>query len=648
MIDSATRVFDSAMPEPDAVVRAVGLRKSYGAFEAVRAVDLEIRSGEIFGLIGPDGAGKTSIFHIMGGVMQWSGGDIEVLGASPSEARPQIGYLTQQFSLYLDLSVEENIRYSASLRNVRQNEYRERTDDLLRLMDLRRFKSRLAGNLSGGMKQKLALCCSLVARPKLLLLDEPTTGVDPVSRREFWDILATVAAEGVTIAVATPYLDEAERCNRIALIYEGRIKQTGTPDELKDSLHLERLEVRARRQAELAGILEKEPRDLISDVQQFGDRLDILVADTASAQSLVTGIGERLGIAIDVSRQRPTLENVFVHSLRKEGDAEQVPEFDFQRARRDRNGETAIVARQMSRRFGDFWAVKGVSIEVGYGEIFGLLGANGAGKTTTIKMLCGLIGVTRGEMELCGQKGNLRSSSLRGRLGYMSQKFTLYDDLTVFENMEFYCGVYGISPHLRARRIAWALESCGLSGQESLITGKLPGGWKQRLAFGACVMHEPEVLFLDEPTSGVDPLARRQLWDLIRTFAQNGTAVLVTTHFLEEAEHCHRMAFMAGGEVVAQGSPGEIKAEQPGQLIELRTQPIQTAYLALKESFESWRVSIFADRIHLVALSEADLDKASQIVTGAGAKINSHRQIPFSLEDSFIGIVERAQMEVVR
>ncbi|MGD9681953.1 MAG: ATP-binding cassette domain-containing protein [Candidatus Obscuribacterales bacterium] len=648
MIDSATRVYDSAVPEPDAVVRAVGLRKSYGAFEAVRSVDLEIRSGEIFGLIGPDGAGKTSIFHIMGGVMKWNGGDIEVLGTSPSEARPQIGYLTQQFSLYLDLSVEENIRYSASLRNVRQNEYRERTEDLLRLMDLRRFKSRLAGNLSGGMKQKLALCCSLVARPKLLLLDEPTTGVDPVSRREFWDILATVAAEGVTIAVATPYLDEAERCNRIALIYEGRIKQTGTPDELKDSLHLERLEVRARRQAELAGILEKESRDLIADVQQFGDRLDILVADPASAQSLVTGIGERLGIAIDVSRQRPTLENVFVHSLRKEGDAEQVPEFDFQRARRERNGETAIVARQMSRRFGDFWAVKGVSIEVGYGEIFGLLGANGAGKTTTIKMLCGLIGVTRGEMELCGQKGNLRSSSLRGRLGYMSQKFTLYDDLTVFENMEFYCGVYGISPHLRARRIAWALESCGLSGQETLITGKLPGGWKQRLAFGACVMHEPEVLFLDEPTSGVDPLARRQLWDLIRTFAENGTAVLVTTHFLEEAEHCHRMAFMAGGEVVAQGSPGEIKAEQPGQLIELRAQPIQAAYLALKESFESWRVSIFADRIHLVALSEADLDKASQIVTEAGAKINSHRQIPFSLEDSFIGIVERAQMEVVR
>ncbi|MBK9143315.1 MAG: ABC transporter ATP-binding protein [Candidatus Melainabacteria bacterium] len=648
MTSSGARVYDSAMPESDAVVRAEGLRKSYGAFDAVKAVDLEIRSGEIFGLIGPDGAGKTSIFHIMGGVMKWSGGEIEVLGKSPSEARPQIGYLTQQFSLYLDLSVEENIRYSASLRNVRQDEYRERTDDLLRLMDLRRFKSRLAGNLSGGMKQKLALCCSLVARPELLLLDEPTTGVDPVSRREFWDILATVAAEGVTIAVATPYLDEAERCNRIALIYEGRIKQTGTPDELKDSLHLERLEVRAGRHAELAGILEKEPRDMISDVQQFGDRLDILVADPVSAESLVTGIGERLGIAIDVSRQRPTLENVFVHSLRKEGDEEEMPAFDFQRASRERTGETAIVARQMSRRFGDFWAVKGVSIEVGYGEIFGLLGANGAGKTTTIKMLCGLIGVTRGEMELCGQRGNLRSSGLRGRLGYMSQKFTLYDDLTVLENMEFYCGVYGISPHLRARRIAWALESCGLSGQESLITGKLPGGWKQRLAFGACVMHEPEVLFLDEPTSGVDPLARRQLWDLIRTFARNGTAVLVTTHFLEEAEHCHRMAFMAGGEVVAQGSPGEIKAEQPGQLIELRAQPIQAAYLALKDRFESWRVSIFADRIHLVALSGDDLERASQIVTAAGARISSHRQIPFSLEDSFIGIVERAQMEVVR
>ncbi|MBZ0189996.1 MAG: ABC transporter ATP-binding protein, partial [Candidatus Obscuribacterales bacterium] len=340
---------------------------------------------------------------------------------------------------------------------------------------------------------------------------------------------------------------------------------------------------------------------------------------------------------------------VFVHSLRKEGASLGSHSFDFKRLiDLEKKEKVAIGASHMSKRFGDFWAVKDVSIKVGYGEIFGLLGANGAGKTTTIKMLCGLLSISGGEMELCGQSGNLRSSRLRGRLGYMSQKFTLYDDMTVLENMEFYCGVYGIRPPLREERIAWALSSCGLSGQENLLTGKLPGGWKQRLAFGACVMHEPEVLFLDEPTSGVDPLARRQLWDMIGNFAANGTAVLVTTHFLEEAEHCHRLAFMAGGQIVAQGSPGQIKGQQPGELMELIARPVQKAYQSLKESFEPWRVSIFADKVHLVVSNAHDIEKARGLLADAGIELVSLRKIPFSLEDSFIGIVERASLAVAR
>ncbi len=636
-------------PDTDGPVISVrGLRKRYRDLEAVRGLDFDIRRGEIFGLIGPDGAGKTTIFHILGGVMEPTAGQVAVVGRKPADARSEIGYLTQQFSLNLDLSVDENLSYTAGLRRVPEPMVSERRRRYLKLMGLDAFGSRLAGQLSGGMKQKLALCCALMSRPQVLLLDEPTTGVDPVSRREFWDVLAGIAHEGMTIAVATPYLDEAERCDRVALVHEGAIRQIGTPVELRERLGLHRLEVRTsdlgRLEQALAPGGSVESAE-IADVQPFGDRLDVLVADSERGERYLQSIAASAGIgALRIDRDEPTLENVFVLNLRKEGlGTTAYKPFAFSGPALGPSRKTsAIAASKLSKQFGEFQAVKGVSLQIGYGEIYGLLGANGAGKTTTIKMICGLLQPSSGEMMLAGETQRMRSPALRQRIGYMSQKFTLYDDLTILQNLEFYCGVYQVPMGLRKERINWVLSTCQLVGREGMITGLLPGGWKQRLSFGASVMHEPEILFLDEPTSGVDPIARRQLWNMIRDFARHGTAILVTTHFLEEAENCHRLGLMAAGELVAQGSPSEIKKAQPGQLIVLVTSDTQRSSDLLKTKLESWRVAIFADKLHVVLDEpERQLPALVSLLSENGIQVRSQMAGSFSLEDAFIGLVQR-------
>jgi ABC-2 type transport system ATP-binding protein len=638
------------------VVRVSDLRKTYGGHAAVNGIDFTVQRGEIFGLIGPDGAGKTTTFHILAGVLEASSGEVEILGRAPRDARLQTGYLTQQFSLYLDLSLEENLRYSAGLRRVPAARFAERRDRYLDLMGLAAFRHRLAGQLSGGMKQKLALCCALVAQPQILLLDEPTTGVDPVSRREFWDVIATLAvAEGTTIIVATPYLDEAERCNRIALMYDGSIQQIGTIRDLRQTLGLYRLEIHLNSSQDLNRAEDLlRPDHAIADVQTFGDRLDVLVPDIAQGQAVVRSQLNYHGIPFtSLEILPPTLENVFVARLRQQGsDPPFIPFPSLQQGSRifpqalsasTASTTMAIKTNHLTKTFGDFQAVKAVNLDIRYGEIYGLLGANGAGKTTTIKMLCGLLSPTTGTVALAGTTKNLRDSALRQRLGYMSQKFTLYDDLTIRQNLAFYCGVYSIPRHLHASRIGWVLTICGLETRADLITGSLPQGWKQRVAFGASVMHEPEILFLDEPTSGVDPLARRQFWRLIEDFARQGTAILVTTHYLEEAEHCHRMGFMVAGEIVTQGSPRDIKAAQPGQLVEVIADPIQAASNLLKSHMESWQVSMFGDRLHVVIDgANQTTDDIQRWLKDSGITISTLRQIAFTLEDAFIGIVQRS------
>lgn len=629
----------------ESAVRVRDLRKSYGTVEAVRGIDLDVSAGEIFGLIGPDGAGKTSTFQILAGVMAETSGDLQIFGRSPVEARPAVGYLSQAFSLYLDLSVAENIRYIGSLRRLGVSEIDERGDRYLEMFDMLRFRDRLAGRLSGGMKQKLALVCALIARPRLLLLDEPTTGVDPVSRREFWDALAELSGMGMTIVVATPYLDEAERCGRLALMHQGRLHDSGTPGEVRRRPRLKRIRVRTGNLEAAERILETASG--VRDTQRFGDSLDVMVDETDSGEAVARDALAREGIDIsDLRTEPPTLENAFVAVLRSLGGEIVVPPFPFDRTRSPvQSGKVAIGAYGVRKWFGSFQAVDDVTVEVRHGEVYGLLGANGAGKTTTIKMLCGLLGPTSGDIELAGERGSLRTAEVRSRIGYMSQKFSLYDDLTIAENLRFFAGVYGVPRGERDRRISWVLEASGLVGRESLMTSSLPGGWKQRVAFGASLMHAPSVLFLDEPTSGVDPLARRALWKMINAMADRGVAILVTTHYLEEAEQCNRLGFMAAGAIVAEGSPTQMKARMGGRLLEVQVGDARSATLALREAFGSQRVSQFGDRVHVHVDTPVEIAGARIRGLLAEHAIDVARldDIGFSLEDVFIDVVNRAR-----
>jgi ABC-2 type transport system ATP-binding protein len=627
-------------------VRVENLRKKYGDLEAVRGVSLQVEQGEIFGLIGPDGAGKTTTFQILGGVMPATSGIAEIYGKPSREARSLVGYLTQAFSLYPDLTVAENIRYVGDLRHVPPDQIEKRGQQYLRMFDMDRFAGRLAGRLSGGMKQKLSLACALVAQPQVLLLDEPTTGVDPVSRREFWDTLAHLAADGLTIVVATPYLDEAERCHRVALMHLGQIHQTGTPAELRKRLGMRRLEVRTD---DLGAAEEKLSPDNhsqpeIADVQRFGDRLDVMVRDVEKGRRAVE---EQLkGMHLESIRiGDPTLENTFVATLRSLGQEMHAPPYPGLHPHRDLRSHIAIDALHLTKRFGDFTAVKDINIRVGYGEIYGLLGANGAGKTTAIKMLCGLLEPTQGEMTLAGESGSLRSQAVRENIGYMSQKFSLYDDLTIDENLDFFGGVYGVPAQELVEKKKWVLAFSGLEGKEKMITGSLPGGWKQRVAFGAAILHEPSVLFLDEPTSGVDPLARRAFWRMINKLADLGTAVLVTTHYLEEAEQCNRLGFMVAGELVAEGTPSGVKQKQGGHLLEFVVDQPQRAADLLKQTMDRWRVSLFGYRLHVIVDESAEegTRKVTDALTNAGIRVEDVREETYSLEDVFIAVVEKAR-----
>jgi ABC-2 type transport system ATP-binding protein len=635
--------------EPQVALRVKDLWKRYGAVEAVRGITFDVAKGEIFGLIGPDGAGKTSTFQILAGVMEATSGTADVFGDHARAMRSQTGYLTQAFSLYPDLSVAENIRYTGDLRRVPPDEIAKRGLQYLRMFDMDRFSKRLAGKLSGGMKQKLALVCALVPQPQILLLDEPTTGVDPVSRREFWATLSHLAADGLTIVLATPYLDEAERCNRIALIHQGKIQQMGTPAELTASLNAKRLELRTPDLGKAEAALSEftgSDKDFI-DIQRFGDHIDLLVSDPEKAIGVLNEKMKTAGVIDEVRVDEPTLENVFVTRLRGLGQEVHSTPFPVRHDHGDLRGRVAMGATNLTKTFGGFTAVKNVNLKIQYGEVYGLLGANGAGKTTTIKMLCGLLDASSGTMELAGETSNLRSQHIRQRIGYMSQKFSLYDDMTILENLKFFAGVYGVPDHERDEKIKWVLSFSGLEGKQDQITGSLPGGWKQRVAFGAAILHEPSILFLDEPTSGVDPLARRAFWIMINRLADAGAAILVTTHYLEEAEQCNRLGMMVAGELVAEGTPSGIKKQQKGRLLEIVTDQPQRAADILKKGTEGWRVSLFGNRLHVITDDDvtAREKKTSEQLEAGGVHVISEREGRFSLEDVFISIVEQARRE---
>ena len=565
------------------------------ATEALRGVSFDLPSGQITGLVGEDGAGKTTLIRGIAGLVAPAAGTLTVFGEETrryggrrheAKRRHRIGYMPQTFGLYEELTVRENLRLHADLQQVARSERRERFRELLDLTGLREFVDRRADALSGGMKQKLGLACALVKQPELLLLDEPTMGVDPVSRRDLWRIVDQLAREnGIGVLLSTAYLDEADRCDRVLLLHRGRILTEGTPQEFREQM--------SGRVYQIDIEFARSPRTVQAELMARSDILDATIRSgrvravvrEGSPETEGAGKGgeERLPEAFraNATTVDPSVEDAFMAWM---------PRSEQQRkaARRTETADEAhpaaeVVVRteDLVKRFGDFEAVRKVGFEVRSGEVFGILGPNGAGKTTTFRMLCGLVPITEGVAHVAGR--DLRSSpaQARARLGYMAQTFSLYTQMSVLENLRFFGRAYGLGRRRLKERIDWALEQFALADQQDQAAGELPGGYKQRLAMAASLLHEPDILFLDEPTSGVDPLARREFWLRIGGFAQAGVTVVVTTHFLEEAEYCDRMLILSRGKELATGSPEEIRA-----LAQTRENPaptIEDAFIALAE-----------------------------------------------------------------
>ncbi|MGD9896628.1 MAG: ATP-binding cassette domain-containing protein [Candidatus Methylacidiphilaceae bacterium] len=543
-----------------------GISKSFGkggrAILALDKVSTEIASGQITGLVGPDGAGKTTLLRIVTGLLRPEEGRVTVLGIDatrrPQELAALVGYMPQHFGLYEDLSVSENLNLYADLQGTPKSERAGRFAELLHMAGLEPFTDRLAGNLSGGMKQKLGLVCTLVGRPRLLLLDEPTVGVDPLSRRELWAILFRLRDEkGLTIFVSTSYLEEAERCQRVVLLCRGRLLSVGDPAEIA---------ARAAGQTFLVWSSELTPRSLHSRLARLpgilscsieGRGVRVLVRRRPIAALLAEG-----GLASCHGEPvAPRFSDAFLAALGEQEESRSRPKAPAPGPRNHGpNGQEVIVVQNLSRFFGRFEAVKKISFHVRAGEVFGLLGPNGAGKSTTFRMLCGLLPPSAGLARVAGIDLRTGAASARARIGYVAQKFSLYGSLTARQNMQFFARAYGLAPKAQRERICWAEEEFGLAAYHDANAEALPLGFKQRLALACALLHEPDVLFLDEPTSGMDPFAREELWLRIGEMAQQGMTALVTTHHLDEAELCDRLVIIAEGRILAEGSPAQIKA----------------------------------------------------------------------------------------
>jgi ABC-2 type transport system ATP-binding protein len=558
------------------VVLGADLRKTFrapgngGEARALDGVSIEVGRGELTALVGPDGAGKTTLIRLLAGLMTADSGNLQVLGidpaADPQAIQDRISYMPQKFGLYEDLSVQENLDLYADLHGVSAEERAQRYPQLMEMTDLGRFTGRLAGRLSGGMKQKLGLACTLVRSPELLLLDEPTVGVDPLSRRELWDIVhGLVHDRGLTVLMSTSYLDEAEQANHVIVLHRGRVLAQ-SPPEAVTRMAAGRTFVLTPASGDNARTLQARMLDesAIVDAVPDGGRVRIVAAADRAAhgqRGMVEPAATHTGS--DPEPVEPRFEDGFMILLRQTANHESVASITLRRPIIASGDGAVVEVRDLLKRFGRFTAVNHISFQVRRGQIFGLLGPNGAGKTTTFRMLCGLLSASGGVLRVAGVDVSRAGAAARQHLGYVAQKFSLYGALTVTENLEFFASAYGIRGRERRERIGWAMRQFDLSRHEHSPSGELPGGFKQRLAMSAALLHEPDILFLDEPTSGADPLARRAFWRRITALAEQGVTVIVTTHFMEEAEYCDRIAIMDGGEVLAQGTPGEIRRLAP-------------------------------------------------------------------------------------
>lgn len=572
----------SASSKSASPLRIEGVSKAFHlpnrTIQALDEVSFAIEPGQVTGLIGADAAGKTTLMRLIAGLLTLDKGRIEVLGQdvarSPLAVQSSIGYMPQQFGLYQDLTVLENLNLYADLQGVPGVQRAARFESLLAMTGMSPFGKRLAGKLSGGMKQKLGLACTLLKSPDLLLLDEPTVGVDPVSRRELWQIVyQAVEEDGMSVLLSTAYLDEAERCHDIKLLHEGRLLSQGAPQQFTEPLKDRTFLVSANAacpKRQLKKALSQLPT--LQDALIFGESVRILTAaQQTTPQDCLQGLACAQATDLSIEPVAPRFEDAFVDLLSQQ-DATQaeadtapnpVPTESREPALDTEVSQAlpaAIDVQDLVCRFGDFVAVDHLSFQVKRGEIFGLLGANGAGKTTTFRMLCGLLPATEGHLHVAGLNLRKARAQARARLGYMSQKFSLYGVMSVQQNLNFYSKVYGLKGRHRQARIDWAVEMFELAPLLNQASRDLPLGFKQRLAMACALMHEPDILFLDEPTSGVDPMGRRDFWNKINALAEQGVTVMVTTHFMEEAEYCDRMAIMANGRILALGSPAEIKA----------------------------------------------------------------------------------------
>jgi ABC-2 type transport system ATP-binding protein len=571
------------------------LRRSFLLKEARRSVlalddvSVSVAAGSLTALVGPDGAGKTTLLRLAAGLLAPDDGTLTVLGIDvarhPQAVQDRISYMPQRFGLYEDLSVQENLDLYADLHGVPKGQRAVRYARLLEMTDLGRFTARPAGKLSGGMKQKLGLACTLVRSPALLLLDEPTVGVDPLSRRELWQIVQQmVEVEKLTVLISTSYLDEAERCAQVYLLRQGRVLAAGRPDELRrpaDGKCFVATPAPGQPARRLQARLLDATGEVFDAVPQAGEVRFIRRPGDGAALSP----SALEGVPVHATPAR--LEDgfmVLLHQSEAPSDATApvVPAVPAPPPSREGGDDTVIRVHGLVRKFGDFIAVDNTSFDVRRGEVFGLLGPNGAGKTTTFRMLCGLLPATSGHLSVAGVDLRTARAAARRRVGYVAQKFALYGNLSVGENLQFFAGAYGLHGARAAARVRDVTEQFGLGGLHRTPSSQLPGGFRQRLAMAAALLHEPQILFLDEPTSGADPLARREFWRRITALAEAGTTAVVTTHFMEEAEYCDRIVIQDAGRVLALGTPLEVR-QQAGAAERREAASMEEAFIGIVE-----------------------------------------------------------------
>jgi ABC-2 type transport system ATP-binding protein len=571
--------------DSQSLVTICGLVKRFSSDgrAALDHIDAEIRSGRITGLVGPDGAGKTTLIRIIAGLLLPSEGAVKVLGLDTVHEAAQIqercGYMPQRFGLYEDLSVIQNLDLYADLRGLADSERAQTYAQLLEFTDLKMFTNRKAGALSGGMKQKLGLACALLSKPELLLLDEPSVGVDPISRRDLWSMVQELVREGMGVLWSTAYLDEAERCDEVILLHEGKKVFDGPPNALTRRVESRTflLTVPEGRRKVLENALRLE--SVVDGVVQ-GENIRLVFRDDKPQFEAVS-----LGVEGNTRLKpvTPRFEDAFVDVL---GGA---PKGDSAVAKAlkviPKQKTPVIECNGLTKRFGNFVAADHVTFSVQRGEIFGLLGPNGAGKSTTFKMLCGLLRPSEGRATVAGFDLQEAASQARNRLGYMAQKFSLYGDLSLQQNLNFFSGIYGLSGKRQREAVNQMEQIFGLEDYLNTSAGQLPLGFKQRLAMACSLMHEPDVLFLDEPTSGVDPITRRGFWNHINALVEKGRTVMVTTHFMDEAEYCDRLALIYRGKVIALGAPDALKRKVRSQ--DLADPTMEDAFVTLIQESEA-------------------------------------------------------------